>query len=61
MRKIMKKIYQNPSLMVIAINARQIICTSDPQPPTPVDPSNPVGDDSGNYTKRHNVWDDDWD
>ena len=63
MRKIMKKIYQNPSFMVVALNTRQIICTSgDPQPDPIVDPDNPVDPGSGNYTKRYkNVWDDDWD
>jgi hypothetical protein len=59
----MKKIYQNPSFMVVALNTRHSILgtSGDPQPDPPVDPTNPVDDESGSYTKRYkNVWDDDW-
>lgn len=59
----MKKIYQNPSVMVVALNTRHsILGTSDSQPEPPVDNTNPVDDGSGNFTKHHSVWDDDdWD
>ena len=55
----MKKTYKIPTIIEIAINTKQILATSDPQPT--VDPNNPVGDDSGNYSKTHNnVWDEEW-
>ena len=59
----MKKIYQNPSFMVVALNTRHsILGASDEQTEIGVDPDNPVDSGSGNYTKRYkNVWDDDWD
>lgn len=60
----MKKIYQIPSFMVVGLNTRHSILgtSGDSQPEPPVDPTNPVGDDDGTYTKRHSVWDDDdWD
>ena len=55
----MKKTYQIPAIIEIAINTKQILTMSNPQPP--VDPSNPVDDGSGNYTKTHNnVWNEEW-